>query len=516
MTKEYQIILSPNQAFSEKDFVGYLAKHLGIDKNRIKSARIIKRSIDARSRNVKVLLRIAASIDQKSDEMAYKPEFRDVSGAPEVHIAGTGPAGLFAALKLLELGLKPVIFERGKEVSERKRDIANLNSRGILNPDSNYCFGEGGAGTFSDGKLYTRSSKRGNISEVLSLLTYFGANEEILYDSHPHIGSDKLPAIIKNIREQIISCGGMIHFNSRLTDIEVIGSQIKAIVINGTEKLPVNFLILATGHSASDIYRLLFRRNILIENKPFAMGVRVEHPQEIINKIQYGPHDIKHLPPAAYGIVRQVSGRGVYSFCMCPGGVIVPAMTEENTIVVNGMSNSGRTSPYANSGIVVEIKPEIDFRSAGNPLAGLDFQHKLEALAFKNASEKYQAPAQRMIDFVKQRSSKNLPSSSYHPGLCPSDLHSWLPKTLSKTLRDGFRQFGNMMQGYLSNDAIVVGVESRTSSPVRIPRDKDTFEHVQIKGLFPCGEGAGYAGGITSCAIDGIQCAIKIAGISKR
>lgn len=416
-----------------------------------------------------------------------------------------GPAGLFAALSLIEQGFKPVILERGKAVRDRRRDLANITKNGIVNPDSNYCFGEGGAGTFSDGKLYTRSTKRGDTRRILELLVAFGATREILIEAHPHIGTNKLPAIIENIREKIIECGGEIRFNTKLTDWTIENSQLKNIEVNHQTLIPAKAVILATGHSARDIFRLFPRHQIHIEPKPFAIGVRVEHPQRLIDQIQYHCHTDRHpnLPAAAYALVKQVDGKGVYSFCMCPGGIICPAATENEEVVVNGWSPSRRNSPYANSGIVVEIHPE-DYQFDGqNPLAGIEFQQRIEQQAFQSGGGKQVAPAQRLEDFVEGKASSTLPSCSYLPGITTVDLREVLPDFIAERLREGFRMFGKSLKGYLTNEAVVVGVESRTSSPVRIPRDRDSFMHPQVKGLFPCGEGAGYAGGIMSAAIDG-------------
>ncbi len=436
----------------------------------------------------------------------------DVSRKQEVIIAGAGPAGLFAALRLIELGIRPVIIERGKDCSSRKIDIAKISREHIVNPESNYCFGEGGAGTFSDGKLYTRSKKRGDNLRVLELLCLHGANENILYEAHPHLGTDKLPGIISNIRKSILSAGGLFFLEKKVTDLIIEGNSVNGVITSGNEKFLSPFLILATGHSARDIYELCQNRGVDLEIKPFAMGVRVEHPQELIDKIQYhGSLRGQFLPAASYNIVKQVDGRGVYTFCMCPGGFIVPSATAQEEIVVNGMSPSERNSPYANSGVVVEIKPgDLVKYGKYNELAGLEFQKELEREAWKNGGHTQQAPAQRLADFVSGVTSGSLPKVSYFPGVTSSPLHGWLPKSIGRRLRDGFRIFGSLMKGYITNEAVVLGVESRTSSTVRIPRDPVTFQHIRISGLYPCGEGSGYAGGIVSSAVDGMKAAEAI------
>ncbi len=513
MIKQIDIICSPKEAAYKKLFLPIVAKKASVKLNEITASRIIRKSIDARSRNIKINLRVEIAINEKGFKFTVpKYEYKDVSKAQEVVIIGAGPAGLFAALRLIELGLKPVIFERGKNVSERKRDLAIINRKQIVNPESNYCFGEGGAGTFSDGKLYTRSRKRGDVERILNILYNHGADENILFETHPHIGTNKLPRIIKAIRETILNSGGEVHFNSKLTDIFIKNNQINAIEINNSEKKDVKHLILATGHSARDIYELLHNKSVKIESKDFAMGVRVEHPQNIIDSIQY-KCSIRsdYLPAASYSLVKQVKSRGVYSFCMCPGGFIVPAATNPKEIVVNGMSPSMRNSKYANSGMVVEIKQEdlTDYKEYG-VLAGLKYQENLERLAYINGGGGLIAPAQALEDFVKGRISSSLPDTSYHPGVVSSPLHHWLPENIGFRLQEGFKLFNRMMKGYVTNKAIVIGVESRTSSPVRIPRDRKTLEHTNIKGIYPCGEGAGYAGGIVSAAVDGENVANSI------
>ena len=514
MQKEIELVLSPKEASQDESIKQKAARRLHLKESDITTIKIVRRSIDARRKNVKINLRVLV-VSGETLEKKPKPEFHfnNVSNKPEIVIVGAGPAGLFAALQLIELGVKPVILERGKNVSQRKIDIAKLAREHIVDSDSNYCFGEGGAGTFSDGKLYTRSKKKGNNKRVLELLQIHGAKEEILIDSHPHIGTNVLPRIITSIRESILSAGGEIHFGQRVNDFIISDNKIEGVITNSGDRFYSKAVILATGHSSRDIYELLHEKNILLEAKSFAMGVRVEHPQSLIDSIQYHC-DIrsKYLPAASYNLVSQVNNRGVYSFCMCPGGYIVPAATAPGEIVVNGMSPSDRNSPFANSGIVVEIRNEDleDYKQYG-VLAGLKYQQDFERLAFENANRDQTAPAQRMIDFIDNKFSNNLPDSSYYCGTVSSPMHEWMPEGIRKRLQQGFRDFGKKSKGYLSNEAVLLGVESRTSSPVRIPRNMESLEHLQIKGLFPAGEGAGYAGGIVSSAIDGQRCAEKAA-----
>jgi uncharacterized FAD-dependent dehydrogenase len=514
MPQQVQIILDPESAADINTVRNTACRAAKTNPSAISGIRIIKKSVDARQKNIRIILTIDLILHGETPSHLVKPFIsKDVSAQREVIIIGAGPAGLFAALKLIESGLRPVIFERGKDVSSRKKDIARISREQYVDPDSNYCFGEGGAGTFSDGKLYTRSKKRGDNSRVLELLCFFGADKSILYEAHPHLGTDKLPAIISAIRRSITEAGGIILFEKRVTDILIEGNEIKGIITAGGEHLSCSDMILAAGHSARDIYSICVRRSINAELKPYAMGVRVEHPQELINEIQYhGSGRNPYLPAASYNITRQVDGRGVYSFCMCPGGFIVPAATSQEEIVVNGMSPSGRNSPYANSGIVVELRAG-DFESykKSGVLAGLEFQKELEKEAWIRGGKTQRAPAQRLADFVAGKSSSSLPKVSYFPGVTSSSLHEWLPATISKRLREGFRLFGSAMKGYLTNDAVILGVESRTSSPLRLPRKPDTMEHISISGLYPCGEGSGYAGGIVSSAVDGMRAAEAIA-----
>lgn len=512
MIKEIDIIVSPRIAADQKLYLAEAAKKAGINLKDITYSKLVRRSIDARSKLIKVSLRVLLV----TDNISYKPhhavfEYPDVSNKEEVIIIGAGPAGLFAALRLIEQGKRPIVLERGKNISERKKDIALLNRNESLNKDSNYCFGEGGAGTFSDGKIYTRSKKRGNVRKILEIFHYHGASEDILIESHPHIGTDKLTQIIKSIRQTILNSGGIIHFNTRVVDFMLKGDTINSVLTHKGDNISAKAVVLATGHSARDIYELLHKKNIEIESKPFAMGVRVEHPQPLIDYIQYNGYENNYLPAASYSLTTQVANRGVYSFCMCPGGTIVPSATDVDEVVTNGMSSSRRNSPYANSGIAVEIRNEDlkEYAQYGN-LAGLKFQKELEQMASRNGGIEQTAPAQLLGDFVQGKLSQRLVDCSYNPGILSSPLHFWLPSHISNRLQKGFSDFEKKMKGYLTNEAIIIGVESRTSSPVRIPRNTETFQHIRIKNLYPCGEGSGYSGGIVSSAIDGENSADKI------
>jgi uncharacterized FAD-dependent dehydrogenase len=516
MIKQIQINLAPSAAADEATVKKIAASLAGIDQKEISALRIIKRSVDARKKNIRVNLTVEIFSGDDSAGQVLAPFLpKNVTSGKEVLIVGAGPAGLFAALRLIELGLRPVILERGRDVSSRKIDIAKISREQLVDPDSNYCFGEGGAGTYSDGKLYTRSKKRGDNTRVQELLCFHGANENIMYEAHPHLGTDKLPGIISNIRKSIIDAGGLFILEKKVTDFILEGDKIKGVITSDNTNYTSDFVILATGHSARDIYEICRNRGVELEMKPFAMGVRVEHPQELIDKIQYhGNTRGEFLPAASYSLAKQIDGRGVYSFCMCPGGFIVPSATSQEEVVVNGMSPSGRNSPYANSGIVVEIRTEdLAKYSSSGVMAGIEFQKELERDAWKNGGHTQHAPAQRLADFVAGESSATLPKVSYFPGITSSPLHSWLPKSIGRRLRDGFRLFGHLMNGYLTNEAVVVGVESRTSSPVRIPRDPEKMSHIRISGLYPCGEGSGYAGGIVSSAIDGMRAAEAISAL---
>ena len=511
MIKEIQLRINLFEERKEDILTYKASKKLDINIEEISAIKVLRKSIDARKKetifNYKVAVYINESISEKYN---YKFEYKDVSKSKEIHIIGFGPAGMYAALRCLELGYKPIVLERGKNVQDRRRDIRAINQEHIVNKDSNYCFGEGGAGTYSDGKLYTRSLKRGDVRRIFESLVYHGATEQILIDAHPHIGTNKLPKIIQKIRETIIKFGGEIHFNSRVIDFVISENKLKGIRLENMQELNVNSVILATGHSARDIYNLLHKKNISIKAKSFAMGVRVEHPQQIIDQIQYnciGERD-SLLPAAAYSLVKQVNERGVYSFCMCPGGFIVPAATDSEEVVVNGMSPSRRNNKFANSGIVVELDIDKDFKKYEEygPLRGLEFQKDLEKISYYAGGRSQTAPAQRVTDFVEGKLSTNLNDCSYQPGLKSAPLHSLLPKIIGSRLRKGFKEFGKKMNGYYTEQANIVGVESRTSSPINIPRNIN-LEHINIKGLFPCGEGGGYAGGIVSAAMDGERCA---------
>lgn len=521
-----EVRVSPEQAAEKEQLIRACAAAASLKRDSVQDIRIIKRSIDARSRNIKILLKV--EIYQKGEDIPGSRFHFHLSplrnNTEPVFIIGAGPAGLFAALRLLSKGIKPVVIERGKPVRERRRDLAKITREHIVDPDSNYCFGEGGAGTYSDGKLYTRSTKRGDVNEVLNLLVHFGATPEILVEAHPHIGTNKLPRLIENIRNFILEHGGEIRFGERLTDIEIERGNIRLIRTKKVDSGEVQVhlctqVILATGHSARDVFRLLHSKNILIEAKPFALGVRIEHPQEVIDAAQYhcSLQDVEKvrdfLPAASYSLVTQVEDRGVYSFCMCPGGIIAPCATAQDEIVTNGWSPSKRNNPFANSGTVVEIRPEDwkEYEHHG-PLAALAYQSAAEKKAWDAGGRTQTAPAQRMIDFTNRKISATLPECSYQPGIVSRNLWDVLPQNVSSRLAKALKDFGRKMPGYFTNDAVLVAVESRTSSPVRIPRDKETLEHPHVSGLYPCAEGAGYAGGIVSAAIDGINCADKICG----
>ena len=511
MVKEIQLRVNLIEEKKENVLLFKASKQLGVDKNEISAVKVLRKSIDARKKDIIFNYKVAVYINEKVPEKSdYTFEYKDVSNAKEIHIVGFGPAGMYAALRCIELGYKPIILERGKNVQNRRRDIKAINRDHIVDEDSNYCFGEGGAGTYSDGKLYTRSLKRGDVRRIFENLVFHGATEQILVDAHPHIGTNKLPKIIENIRENILKFGGEIHFETKVTDFVIKDNKLQAIQLHNGKEMAVNSVILATGHSARDVYELLHKKEIRIKAKSFAMGVRVEHPQEIIDQIQYhcsGERD-ELLPAAAYSLVQQVNNRGVYSFCMCPGGFIVPAATASGEVVVNGMSPSRRNNKFANSGIVVELDIDKDFKKYDHfgELRGLEFQKDLEKIAFLAGGRTQAAPAQRLVDFVDGKFSTDLNETSYQPGLKSAPMHSLLPKIIGSRLRKGFAGFGQKMHGYYTNEANIIGVESRTSSPINIPR-KANLEHTDIEGLFPCGEGGGYAGGIVSAAMDGERCA---------
>ena len=506
MQKEIEITLLPEEAADEAAIRTHLANTLKVRIERIKGYKILKRSIDARSRRVVYRMQIRVFIDEPQLAENDPVNYQNASNAKHVLIVGAGPAGLFAALQCIESGYKPIVLERGKDVKQRRRDLAAINKQGVVNTESNYCYGEGGAGTYSDGKLYTRSNKRGDINKVLQTFVQHGASDDILVDARPHIGTNKLPQIISSIRDFILNAGGEVHFDQKVTDLLIEFGKIKGVVVNGEKKLMADAVILATGHSARDIYELLHKKNILVEAKPFALGLRIEHPQVIIDAAQYHcAIRSEFLPPAYYSLVEQVGSRGVFSFCMCPGGIIAPCATHINEIVVNGWSPSKRNNPFANSGTVVQVG--LDDVKGEDPLRMMRFQAEIERLAFELGGGNLVAPAQRMVDFVEHRVSSDLPVNSYLPGTKSTMLEEILPEFVADSLRKALPVFGKKMKGYYTNEAILVGVESRSSSPVRIPRDKETFQHPQISGLFPCSEGAGYAGGIVSAAIDGVNCA---------
>ena len=506
MTNEYQVRVQPQVAANEQLLRSWLADEYGFDVRTITAVRILRRSIDARQRTIFVNLKVRVFInEQPTDDEYQHTDYPDVSERPQVIVVGAGPGGLFAALRLIELGLRPIVLERGKDVHERKKDLAQIAKTQKVDAESNYCFGEGGAGAYSDGKLYTRSKKRGSIEKILNVFCQHGASTNILADAHPHIGTDKLPRVIENMRNTIIRCGGEVHFKTKMTRLLLEGNRVVGCFAADKEfRGPV---ILATGHSARDIYRYLADSKIEIEAKGIAVGVRLEHPSMLIDQIQYHNKQGrgKYLPAAEYSFVTQVDGRGVYSFCMCPGGFVIPAATDKEQIVVNGMSPSNRGGQWSNSGMVVETRAE-DIEG-DDPLRVMHFQEQLERDCWQQGNMRQTAPAQRMADFVNKRLSYDLPRSSYAPGLISSPLHFWMPQSISHRLQEGFKAFGRQCHGFLTNEALMIGVETRTSSPVRIVRDGDTLMHVRLQGLFPCGEGAGYAGGIVSAGVDGERCA---------
>lgn len=514
--KELQLRVNPKTAYTDSLLRQHIAQQENISVDDISLVKIVKRSIDARQRQVMVNLKVRTYIgEQPENTSLISPiDYKPVCGSNQAIVVGAGPGGLFAALRLIELGIKPIVFERGKDVNERRKDLARISREGIVDENSNYCFGEGGAGAYSDGKLYTRSKKRGSVDRILAILHQHGASEDILVDAHPHIGTDKLPRVIENIRKTIIGCGGEVHFQTRVTELIIDGNRVNGVICADGSRFdgPV---ILATGHSARDVYRMLKEQCVKIEPKGIAVGVRLEHPQLLIDQIQYHSPEGRgnYLPAAEYSFVTQVDGRGVYSFCMCPGGFIVPAASGPNQLVVNGMSPSNRGTKWANSGMVVEVRPEdLTHYDANDPLCVMHFQEDLERKCFEAADGTQCAGAQLMLDFVQGKDSKDLPRTSYAPGIKPSRLDKWLPRFISNRLRKGFEVFGRYARGFLTNEAIIIGVETRTSSPVRIPRMPIDMRHIEIENLFPCGEGAGYAGGIVSAAIDGERCAEALAG----
>lgn len=547
MIEEYQIRILPEQAASEEGIKRYLSKEKGIDVRTLNQVRVLKRSIDARQRTIYVNLKVRAYINEfAQDDQYIHTEYPDVSSRPRVVVVGEGPGGLFASLRLIELGYRPVVLERGKDVRERKKDLSNITKTQKVDAESNYCFGEGGAGAYSDGKLYTRSKKRGSVDKILNVFCQHGANTNILADAHPHIGTDKLPRVIENMRNTILQCGGEVHFQTKMTSFIIDGDKVIGVeAVNlqtGAEETYRGPVILATGHSARDVYRYLAASRIEIEAKGIAVGVRLEHPAHLIDQIQYHNKNGrgKYLPAAEYSFVTQVDGRGVYSFCMCPGGFVIPAATGPQQLVVNGMSPSNRGTAWSNSGMVVETHPEDvasfvqehqailqsdaslsssaeeEVLSPDSPLTMMHFQQIVEKQCWQQGNMKQTAPAQRMADFVNNRLSYDLPNSSYAPGLISSPLHFWMPSFVSKRLQEGFKTFGKNAHGFLTNEATLISMETRTSSPVRILRDRDTLQHVRLQGLFPCGEGAGYAGGIVSAGVDGERCAEMCAEYLKK
>ena len=512
MIHEYNVRVLPQQAHNEEAIANYIARDKGINRKNIKKVRVLKRSIDARQRTIFVNLSLRVYVNElPSDEEFEYTQYNDVSHKPAVIVVGEGPAGLFASLRLIEKGFRPIVLERGKSVNERKKDIALIATTQVVDEESNYSFGEGGAGAFSDGKLYTRSKKRGSVSKILNVLCQHGASTSILVDAHPHIGTDKLPVVIENMRKTIERCGGQVLFQTKMTSLlynNNVVEGVKAIDLKtANEKIFKGAVILATGHSARDVYRYLHDDGIEMEAKGIAVGVRLEHQAELIDQIQYHNKEGRglYLPAAEYSFVTQVKERGVYSFCMCPGGFVIPAATGPSQVVVNGMSPSNRGSKWSNSGMVVETRPE-DI-AGDDVLKMMKFQEKIEQNCWQQGNRKQTAPAQRMVDFVNKKLSFDLPKSSYKPGLISSPLHFWMPEHVVSRLQEGFKKFGKMSRGFLTNDALMIAAETRTSSPVRILREKDTLQHVRIAGLFPCGEGAGYAGGIVSAAMDGEKCA---------
>ena len=546
MVNEYQLRILPEQAASEQSLKTYISREKGLDIRTINAVRVLKKSIDARQRTIYVNVKVQVFINEVPDTQEYIPtEYKNVNGKPEVIVVGAGPGGLFAALRLIELGLRPIVIERGKNVRERKEDLAKISREHKVDPESNYSFGEGGAGAYSDGKLYTRSKKRGNVDKILNVFCQHGASTSILVDAHPHIGTDKLPRVIENMRNTILECGGEVHFKTRMDAIIIEKNKVVGIETNDgrTFRGPV---ILATGHSARDVYRWLYANGVKMETKGLAVGVRLEHPSMLIDQIQYHNKNGrgKYLPAAEYSFVQQVDGRGVYSFCMCPGGFVVPAASGPHQLVVNGMSPSNRGTKWGNSGMVVEIRPEdlndptlqlqacevfegsaeqqteeLIRKTAKNGeqsvLAMMQFQERLEQICWQQANMRQTAPAQRMVDFTRKKLSYDLPVTSYSPGIISSPLHFWMPEFISERLSKGFEMFGRSSRGFLTNDAVMIAVETRTSAPVRIVRDNETLQHVTVEGLFPCGEGAGYAGGIVSAGVDGERCAEAVAAFMR-
>ena len=542
MVNEYQLRILPEQAASEQSLKTYISREKGLDIRTINAVRVLKKSIDARQRTIYVNVKVQVFINEVPDTQEYIPtEYKNVSGKPEVIVVGAGPGGLFAALRLIELGLRPIVIERGKNVRERKEDLAKISREHKVDPESNYSFGEGGAGAYSDGKLYTRSKKRGNVDKILNVFCQHGASTSILVDAHPHIGTDKLPRVIENMRNTILECGGEVHFKTRMDAIIIEKNKVIGIETNDGRTFRGS-VILATGHSARDVYRWLYANGVKMETKGLAVGVRLEHPSMLIDQIQYHNKNGrgKYLPAAEYSFVQQVDGRGVYSFCMCPGGFVVPAASGPHQLVVNGMSPSNRGTKWSNSGMVVEIRPEdlndptlqlqacevfegsaeqqteeLIRKTAKNGeqsvLAMMQFQERLEQICWQQANMRQTAPAQRMVDFTRKKLSYDLPVTSYSPGIISSPLHFWMPKFISERLSKGFEMFGRSSRGFLTNDAVMIAVETRTSAPVRIVRDNETLQHVTVEGLFPCGEGAGYAGGIVSAGVDGERCAEAVA-----